>query len=386
MAGYPPGVPPIPPVPPPGYDPGAQRRFYRDQARAQRAAFRAQRDRVRYQWRSLRRGSVLGPILLIGLGILFLLIQTGHLNHDLFWAWYGQWWPLLLVGAGVVLLAEWAFDQLYLRDPQRPPYRRSVGGGVITMLLILGIAGIVGRHIAAGERWDNGAWHFDQNNLDEFFGDKHESDQNLDLAFLPGTSLAIVNPRGNVTVSGTSDDNRIHISVHKQVYARSDSEADAKAQHLSPTVTSGPNTVSIAIRSIDGGRADLVIAVPPSAATTLRLSKLPSRPPPTTATLNSPPSPARPRCTSIAMVRPSPRTASTEASPSRAAPRMLPSPTSPARSPLPASSSAPPTLSTSTAPSASTPAAPTCSLPGSTARPRSAARASPPIRCSARWS
>jgi len=273
MAGYPPGVPPIPPVPPPGYDPGAQRRFYRDQARAQRAAFRAQRDRVRYQWRSLRRGSVLGPILLIGLGILFLLIQTGHLNHDLFWAWYGQWWPLLLVGAGVVLLAEWAFDQLYLRDPQRPPYRRSVGGGVITMLLILGIAGIVGRHIAAGERWDNGAWHFDQNNLDEFFGDKHESDQNLDLAFLPGTSLAIVNPRGDVTVSGTSDDNRIHISVHKQVYARSDSEADAKAQHLSPTVTSGPNTVSIAIRSIDGGRADLVIAVPPSAATTINADR-----------------------------------------------------------------------------------------------------------------
>ena len=38
-------------VPPPGYDPREQRRYFRDQARAQRAAFRAQRDQFRYQMR-----------------------------------------------------------------------------------------------------------------------------------------------------------------------------------------------------------------------------------------------------------------------------------------------------------------------------------------------
>ena len=249
MAGYPPGVPP---VPPPGYDPRAQRRFYRDQARAQRDAFRAQREQMRYQWRSLRRGSVLGPMLLIGLGVLFLLIETGHIDHLRFWAWYGQWWPLLLVGAGVVLLAEWAFDQLYLRDPQRPPYRRSIGGGVITILLILGIAGVVGRHIAAGERWDDGGWHFDQGNMDEFFGDKHESDQTLDFPYSVGTftvPLNVVNPRGDVTVSGTSDDNRIHIAVHKQVYARSDSEADTKARQFTPTTVSSGGTFTVQCRA-----------------------------------------------------------------------------------------------------------------------------------------
>ena len=71
MAGYPPGVPPVPPVPPPGYDPRAQRRYMHDQARAQRAAFRAQREQMRYQMRRMRRGSVLGPILLIAVGIVF---------------------------------------------------------------------------------------------------------------------------------------------------------------------------------------------------------------------------------------------------------------------------------------------------------------------------
>src|ERR1035438_3818123 len=101
MAGYPPGVPPVPPVPPPGYDPRAQRRTLRDQARAQR-------EQMRYQMRRMRRGSVLGPILLIAVGIVFLLMETGRLDHQRFWAWYGHWWPLLLVAAGAVVLAEWA--------------------------------------------------------------------------------------------------------------------------------------------------------------------------------------------------------------------------------------------------------------------------------------
>src|ERR1019366_3432872 len=125
-----------PPYPPPGYDPRAQRRFLRDQARAQHDAIRAQRDQVRLQMRSLRRGSVLGPILLIAIGVLFLLIETGRLDHQRFWEWYGHWWPLLLVVAGVVLLAEWTFDQVHLRDPQRPPYRRSLGGGGFLLLLL----------------------------------------------------------------------------------------------------------------------------------------------------------------------------------------------------------------------------------------------------------
>jgi len=37
-----------------------------------------------------------------------------------------------------------------------------------------------------------------------------------------------------VTVSGTSDDNAMHLAIHKEVYASSDAEADAKAQHFNP--------------------------------------------------------------------------------------------------------------------------------------------------------
>jgi len=262
--------PPPPPPPPPGYDPRAQRRFYHDQLRAQvRAqcnAARAQSYQVRAQMRGMRRSSVLSPILLIAVGVVFLLIETGRLDHQIFWGWYGHWWPLLLVAAGIILLAEWTFDQVHLRDPQRRPYRRCIGFGVFLMLFFLVLAGVIGHHITSGERWDNGGWHFDQENLDEFFGDKHESDQTLDLAFPAGGSLAVVNPRGDVTIDGTSDDGRVHIAEHKQVYARTDPEAESKAQQLRPVLTNEGLAFTLTVPSLDGTRADLVIMVPAAAA------------------------------------------------------------------------------------------------------------------------
>jgi DUF4097 and DUF4098 domain-containing protein YvlB len=225
----------------------------RAQARAMRDAMRAQREQMRYQMRGMRRGSVLGPILLIAIGVVFLLIQSGRLDHSHFWSWYGHWWPLLLVAAGCAVLVEWALDQYLLRDPQRPPYRRSIGGGVVVLLLFLVFSGLIASNIhdyPSGYSRLFPGMHIDQDAFDEFFGDKHESDQNIDLAFSAGTSLAVTNPRGDVTVSGTSDDNRIHIAIHKQIYSRSDSEADSKAQRLTPTTKIEGSTLNIHVASI----------------------------------------------------------------------------------------------------------------------------------------
>jgi DUF4097 and DUF4098 domain-containing protein YvlB len=261
-----------PPYPPPGYDPREQRRFLRDQARAQRAAFRAQRDQMRYQMRSMRRGSILGPILLIAVGLIFLLIQTGHLDRNRFWEWYGHWWPFLLVGAGLVVLAEWAADQYLMRDPQRPPYRRSVGGGVVLLLLIFAGFGAVATQFhdypEAFSHWFPGM-HVDQDSLDKMFGDKHESDETLDLSYTQGSSLNVVNPRGSVTVSGTSDDNNIHLTLHKQVYSRSDSEADTKMKQFNPDNKYQNSVWTVTMPALDGASADLVITVPAAAAVTV---------------------------------------------------------------------------------------------------------------------
>jgi hypothetical protein len=276
MASY----PPPPPPPPPGYDPHAQRRFYRDQlraqVRAQRDAVRAQSYQIRAQMRGLHRSSVLSPILLIAIGVVFLLIETSRLDLSRFWGWYGHWWPLLLVAGGVVLLAEWTFDQYHLRDHARPPYRRSVGFGVFLMLFFLVLAGVVASNVhdyPSGYSKLFPGWHIDQENLDEFFGDKHESDQTLDLAFPAGGSLAVVNPRGDVTIDGTSDDGRIHVSEHKQVYARTDPDAESKAQQLRPVLTNEGFAFTLTVPTLDGARADLVLTVPAAAAININANR-----------------------------------------------------------------------------------------------------------------
>src|SRR5579863_4813468 len=113
----PPNMPPGggPPIPP--YDPKAQWRAYREQ---QKAAWRAQRDAwktQKYAWKAGYGGvygprvpSMVGPVILICIGIIALLIMTGHLAAENFWEWYSRWWPVLLIVAGLALLAEWAID------------------------------------------------------------------------------------------------------------------------------------------------------------------------------------------------------------------------------------------------------------------------------------
>jgi hypothetical protein len=239
----------------------------KEQARMQRDMLRAQRDAYRYQMRAGRRSSILGPLLMIAIGVVFLLIQTGRISMRYFWDWYGHWWPLLLVGAGIVVLGEWAFDQFFHSD-DAIPRRRSLGGGVFFLLLVFGVCGI----IVSGISHNRGVWghmNLSDDNLDEFFGDKHESEQALAQAIPAGASVLVDNPRGDVTVTGTSDDNQLHVTVNKAVYTRSDSDAEKKAQQITPNISTEGNTVSVTVPALEGGRADLTILVPPGTPTTI---------------------------------------------------------------------------------------------------------------------
>jgi len=274
MGNYPPPPYPPPPGPPYGNDWKYQRQVLKQQARAQRDMLRAQREAYRYQTRALRRSSILGPLVLITVGIVFLLVQTGHLQGYRLWEWYSRFWPFLLVGAGVVMLLEWAYDQYAQSDPTEPRYRRRVGGGVFAVLVVLAFTGVVLSGVREGGRSKlfNGL-NINQDNLDEFLGDKHESDQTLAQAFPAGATLVVNNPRGDVTISGTSDDNQIHVTVHKEVYTRSDAEADAKAQRLSPNLNASGSNLTLNVPAMEGARADLTITLPATAATTVMANR-----------------------------------------------------------------------------------------------------------------
>ena len=175
MSTIPPNIPPGGGAPPP-YDPKIQWRAYREQ---QRAAWRSQRDAwraQRYAWKANTMGvygprvpSVVGQVILVCVGVIALLVVTGHVDAGAFWSWYGRWWPLLLIGAGLALLAEWALDMR-----RETPVRRS--GGFVGILLFVAFLGLC----AAG--WHHmqpmiGGWNGD-NDFFNFFGQpEHDNDQ-----------------------------------------------------------------------------------------------------------------------------------------------------------------------------------------------------------------
>ena len=184
MASYP---------PPFSNDPRVHRRMLRDQARMQRL-----------QLRSLRRTSTVGPIIVITVGVVFLLVQIGRLSAPVLLLWFARWWPLLLVVFGFVRLFEWLFDQRARASASGTlTPQRTLGVGVTILLALLIIAG------AASSIARNRAGHLlgpdfelNQDNLEQFLGDKHESTQTLIEPCPPGTVLTIDNPHGNVTISG----------------------------------------------------------------------------------------------------------------------------------------------------------------------------------------
>ena len=268
MAGAP------PPYPPPFQpnDPQAwkyQRRMLRDQAKAQREQIKAQRDQYRYRMQAMRRSSILGPVLLIFIGLVFLLVQTGHLRHERLWDLYGRFWPLLLVLGGAVLLIEWAVDRLLPRDPNVPYLRRRAGGGVVALVIFLAIGGAVLSGTRDHRDFLMHNFSINPDDMAEFLGSKHESDQTLDQAFPPGGSLTIDNPHGDITVNGTSTDGQVHLTLHKQVYSSSDDDAETKASEIRPQIETSGKQLSIAIPSRSGATADLTVTVPATAALTI---------------------------------------------------------------------------------------------------------------------
>jgi DUF4097 and DUF4098 domain-containing protein YvlB len=268
MSSVPPSTPPgggAPPYPP--YDPKTQWRVYREQ---QKAAWRAQRDAWKAQRNAAKAGyyggaytprvpSIVGPVILIGIGIIALLMVSGRIVAADFWSWYGHWWPLLLILAGVGLLAEWALD---LR--RETPVRR--GGSFIGLLILLGILGLC----ASG--WTN--WwgpfraHFGDQG-DDFFNSfglpERDNDQQVLNTQVPANAtIDIQNPRGDVSITA-GDGPNVEVQAHEVAYAGSDSEAkkifDSEAAH----VTVSGNAVLVKSQSNNSGRLNLTVTVPRSA-------------------------------------------------------------------------------------------------------------------------
>lgn len=233
----------------------AQRRLWRDQARAQKAYYRS-------YWHGLRRPSFVGPLILLAIGIIALLMTTGRLDAAQFWGWYAHWWPVLLIGLGVLLLAE------YFMDWNSPWAGRRSIGGLVWLVLFLIALGWISRN---GRLVGPFGWEFDDNgnNFWSWMGPEHDSEIQIDQA-LPGprTDLTVSNPRGDVTLSASSD-GQLHVHAHEVVHTGSDSEAARIFPELKPKVTVSGSSAVIEVPPKNGSSVDLSIQIPAAAYATI---------------------------------------------------------------------------------------------------------------------
>ena len=268
MSTMPPNTPPGggPQQPPYGsYDPKTQWRIYREQ---QKAAWRAQRDAwkaQRYAWRASypaaivpRSPSVVGPVILIAVGVIALLLMTGKLGVTGFWNWYAHWWPILLIGAGLALLGEWFLDVR-----QKTPVHR--GGGFMGILLLLVMLGLVAGGFQQINRWRSDLGSQNDNFFNMFGQPEHEMDQSVLSSAVPsGATISIDNPHGDVSVTAT-DSSEVKVTTHEVAFSASDADArkvfDSEAAHLQV------NGSAVQVRSEENsnGRVNMSIEVPKTA-------------------------------------------------------------------------------------------------------------------------
>ncbi len=266
----PPGGAP-PPFPP--YDSKTQWRAYREQ---QKAAWRAQREAWRAQQRAVKANyigaygpripSIVGPVILIAAGVIGLLALTGRINPGEFFGWYGHWWPMLLITAGLAMLAEWALDMR-----REVPVRR--GGsfvGIIILLAILGVCASGWNHVRP---WFS-EWGDHDNDFYNFFGlPEHDHDQKLVSAAIPGTpSIEIDNPRGDVSITA-GDGSTVEVQAHELAYADSDSGANKIFDSEAAQLKVSGSAVTVKSNGNDSGRVNMAITVPRNARVTVETDK-----------------------------------------------------------------------------------------------------------------
>lgn len=238
-----------------------QAKAARRQAKAQ---WHAQKMYYRSYWRGWRRPTFVGPVILLAIGIIALLMETGRLDPGAFWGWYAHWWPVLLIGLGGVLLVE------YLLDWNQPWHGRRPVGGLVWLVILLVFLGWISRN---GRLVGPFAWQMDGNN--DFFnwmGPEHDKDLQMNYALTAAKpTVTINNPHGDVTL-GVSSDGQLHISAHEVVHRNSDTDAERDFNELKPKVDLSSGGALITVPQKNGASVDLTVQMPATATVNVTAS------------------------------------------------------------------------------------------------------------------
>lgn len=210
------------------------------------------------------RRSIAGPVVLIIIGLVFLLHSMGVLPWYHWGQLFAHYWPLLLILWGVIKLIEY---QQANRSGVRPA---GIGAGGFILVIFLVIAGL-----SASEfyRWNWKGfedWCDSSDSSDlPWCGHTYTFTDDQQQAFPSGDNLHVNNERGAVNIT-TSEDNQLHVTVHKRVRADREEQANNWDKSTHPQVTVNGQVITVDANSGGAGdhpvTSDLDIAVPRKAA------------------------------------------------------------------------------------------------------------------------
>src|SRR5437868_4770256 len=166
-----------------------------------------------------RRRSMAGPVILIGIGVLFLLANIGALSKAQLWLWFSTYWPLLLILLGAIRLVEY----IIARNSGGPTPR--FGGGSVFLLVLFIFIGL-GATQSRRVNWDAFRENVDINtDFSPFFGQKYDFTDQQEQPLGTAKNLQLENEHGSVKIH-PQDERKIKLVVHRHIAADSQDEAN----------------------------------------------------------------------------------------------------------------------------------------------------------------
>lgn len=214
----------------------------------------------------MRRGSIVGPMVLIVIGFVFLM---NNLRPDLSMVgMVSQYWPFLLIGWGVLRLIEilfWAIQN-------KPLPSAGVSGGEWTLIVFLTLFGSGAFFATHREKWPGG-WNVRLRGL-EMLGEAFDypiGDRAVPAGDSKTLRVVLESFRGNARITGSKTATEVRVTGRKTVRAMDKAEADRASSALNWEVVRQGDAIYIRPNGAqrDGGDvilvSDLDITVPQEA-------------------------------------------------------------------------------------------------------------------------
>jgi len=97
-------------------------------------------------------------------------------------------------------------------------------------------------------------------------GEEHNNDVTQNENIAPNATLQIQNPRGDVTVTGSSD-SQIHVRAHQVVHTSSDKDASKVFDEVKPKLINSGSSAVLSVEGRNNARVDLSVELPATATT-----------------------------------------------------------------------------------------------------------------------